>query len=179
MKLVEENGQDTEWLTRLNQTSWDNEQAWTAYRIGEAYRKFNDYPKALAFASRAVELAPEHPEFQVKQSSIKALMNDFAGAEEGYRRVLAKNSQLNEAWSDLGYVLLAQNEILEAEEVIEKAIKLDPNYRQARVNLASVYLAQERWVKARKLLEELLQEDPQDAHVKGALDYLKAQNLGA
>jgi Flp pilus assembly protein TadD len=88
------------------------------------------------------------------------------------------NPQIAEAWSDLGYVLLAQNEIMDAEQAILKALKLNPDYRQARVNLASVYLTQERWAEARALLEELLREQPEDTRVKGALDYLRLQNLG-
>jgi tetratricopeptide (TPR) repeat protein len=178
VKLVEENGKAEQWLAGLNKKSWDNQHAWTAYRIAEGYRKFKDYQTAIAFATRSVELAPNHPEFLVKQSSIYALLNDFEAAEKGNRKVLEMNPQIAEAWSNLGYVLLAQNELNEAEEAILEARKLDPDYRQARVNLASVYLSQERWADARKLLEALLRENPQDQRVKGALDYLNMQNLG-
>jgi pterin-4a-carbinolamine dehydratase len=73
VKLVEENGKAETWLVGLQKTSWDNQHAWTAYRIAEGYRKFKDYETAIQFASRAVELAPNHPEFLVKQSSIYAL----------------------------------------------------------------------------------------------------------
>jgi tetratricopeptide (TPR) repeat protein len=149
----------------------------SAYRIAEAYRKFKDYNWALAFANRAVALAPNHPEFRLKESSLYALLPDWPKAEAGYRKVLAENSQLEEAWSDLGYVLLAQNKIEEAEKSIDKALALDPDYTQAKINLASVYLAQERFKEARKLLREIQKENPDNARVASALEYLDAQGL--
>ena len=177
VKLIEQNGKAAAWLNMLNSKSLNNRDAWAAYRIAEGYRNFKDYNVALQFANRAVALAPNHPEFRLKESSLYALLPDWPKAEVGYRKVLAENSQLEEAWSDLGYVLLAQNKIEEAEKSIDKALALDPDYIQAKINLASVYLAQERFKEARKLLREIQKENPDNARVASALEYLDAQGL--
>ena len=177
VKLIEEHGKSEMWLSKINQKSWDNQDAWTAYRVAEAYRKFQDYPRALQFASLAVRLAPNHPEFLLKQSSLYALQGNFSEAEKGYKNVLRQNSLSSEAWSNLGYAQLAQNRTIEAENSLIKALRLDPDYMLAKVNLASVYLATERFAEARLLLENVLASDPTNKRVGAALDYLNSENL--
>ncbi len=175
--FVEKNGGPNFFLSNIKTASFSNEHAWAAYRIAEAYRKFDDFNLALRFASKAVELAPNHPEFRLKQSSIFALQNNYAAAEVGYKKVLAQNSLLGEAWSNLGYVQLAQNNMEEAEKSLIKALTLDPDYTMAKVNLASVYLATKRYARARSLLENVLAKEPENKRVRAALDYLNAENL--
>jgi tetratricopeptide (TPR) repeat protein len=177
VRLISENGKEATWLAAFTTKSYNNRDAWAAYRIAEANRKFKDYNRALQFATRAVTLAPNHLEFRLKQSSLYALLPDWPEAEKGYRAVLAANPTIAEAWSDLGYVLLAQNFLAEAEKSINKAVALDPDYQQAKINLASVYLAQERYKEARKLLTEISAKDPTNARVKSALQYLDEQGL--
>ncbi len=177
LKFLEENGKKSDWLTKLKRTSLSNTDAWVAYRIAESYRQFNDYETALLYAKVAVDLAPYHLEFKIKQSSIFAINKDFKNAEKGYLFVIKQNKLLPEAWSDLGYVQLAQNNFFDAENACKTALKLDPDYTKAKVNLASVYLAQENFVLARKWLEEILRTEPNNLRVKGTLDYLNENNL--
>lgn len=162
-------------LAELNHKTWDNADAWTAYRIAEAFRKFNDYDMALQFANRAVELAPNHPEFILKRSSIYALMQNWALAAEGYQAVLKANPKLPEAWSDLGYVLLAQGFTSQAEAHIRHALALNPDYLQAKINLLSVFIAHENWDAAARLAEEILAQDPENKRVKSAMAFVKSQ----
>lgn len=177
VQVISENGKASVWLAAFNTKSLNNRDAWAAYRVAEAYRKFKDYSMALQFANRAVALAPNHPEFKLKESSLYALLPDWPKAEKGYREVVAANPQIAEAWSDLGYVLLAQRNTDEAEKCVDKALELDPDYLQAKINLASVYLAQERWKDARKVLLEIKKVNPENARVVSALAYLDAQGL--
>lgn len=46
--------------------SIDNENAWTAYRIGEAYFTLGDALNAEKFYKKAVDLAPFYPAFRSK-----------------------------------------------------------------------------------------------------------------
>lgn len=175
--MVDENGKHDKWLASLNEQSLANADAWTSYRIAEAYRKFGDYPKALAFAQQAVQLAPHHPPFVLKLGSIYALLQDFETAKDYYAQSLAMNSQQSEGWSDLGYVQLALGDVDEAEKSLKKALALDPDYLMAKVNLASVYMAAQQFDQARYWLEEVLKFDPENKRVNAALDYLNEQNL--
>ena len=175
--MIDQNGKHQLWLNSLNTTSLANKDAWTNYRIAEAYRKFGDFSKALLFAAQAVELAPHHPPFMLKLGSVYALQQDYEKAKTFYERSLAMNSQQSEGWSDLGYVQLALGDSESAEKSLIKALQLDPDYLMAKVNLASVYMAAQRFDQARFWLQEVLQIDPTNKRVNAALDYLNEQNL--
>lgn len=177
VKTIEAEQGITATLATLTHKSWDNQDAWSAYRIAEAFRKFNDLDNARQFAERAVELAPNHPEFRVKLSSIYALQENWQMAENGYRQVVAANGLIAEAWSDLGFVRLAQGDVKQAQSYIQKALDLDPDYLQAKINLASVYLAKERWKDARAVMNDILKTDPHNKRINAALRYLDEQGL--
>ncbi len=53
-------------LILLKTMSYDNSDAWCAYRIGEAYLNLSSPDNALVFLERAVELAPFILEFKLK-----------------------------------------------------------------------------------------------------------------
>ena len=50
----------------LVKKSWDNANAWTLYRIGEAYSNLGDISNAFTFYKKADELSPYNPEFKNK-----------------------------------------------------------------------------------------------------------------
>ena len=175
--MIDKNGKADAWLNKIKHKSYNNQHAWTAYRIAEAYRRFGDYHTALRFASKATTLAPKHPEFLLKKGSIYALLEDFESAEKAYGQVLAMNPLIAECWSDLGYVQLAKGNLITSEQSLIKALQLNPDYTMAKINLASVYLAGEQFKKARKLLQEVLFTDPDNKRVKATLNYLNEENL--
>jgi Flp pilus assembly protein TadD len=90
---------------------------------------------------------------------------------------VAANGLIAEAWSDLGFVRLAQGDVKQAQSYIQKALDLDPDYLQAKINLASVYLAKERWKDARAVMNDILKTDPHNKRINAALRYLDEQGL--
>jgi Flp pilus assembly protein TadD len=178
VKAVEENGKTEAWMAALAAKSWDNKNAWTAYRISEAYRKFSDYSKALVFMNHAIALAPYIPQFYVKQGNLLVLNEQFALAEKAYRKAISENKNEAEAFSGLSYALLAQERIAEAEKAAKQCLRLNPDYEQGQVNLASIYLAQSRWREARALLMRIVKNNPNNKRAQAALDFLQKEGLG-
>jgi len=174
--LVEKNGGKQTWYNRLSKPSTNNVDAWTAYRIAEAYRSFKDYGNAQNFIERAIFLAPAHPDFLLKKASILSLQEDYYAAAETYRLVLAMQPNIAEAWSDLGFVLLVMNDLEEAEIALKKAISLHPDYIQARMNMASYYLATRNIKQAEHMLKSVLAIAPNHPKALEGLQYIRNLN---
>lgn len=176
IQLVEVNGGREAWLNRLKNRSMANADAWTAYRIAEAYKHFKDYAQALRFIEKAANLAPHHPDFLLKKASILALGEEYYTAAETYKIVLAMQPNLAEAWSDLGYAYLAMNDLEEAHDAIRRALKLNPDYTQAQMNLATYYITTEKFYEAEKTLLAVLKREPNHPRAQAGLQYLRTLN---
>ena len=64
--------------------------AWTAYRIGEAYLQSNDFFKALKHFKRAVQLKPYDLDFQEKLGSTHLALQNLVPARETFEFVYKK-----------------------------------------------------------------------------------------
>jgi tetratricopeptide (TPR) repeat protein len=64
LELTQKVGKDNLLNSILTKQTWDNQNAWTAYRIGEAYYKIKDIPSAYLFYKKADYLASYNPEFK-------------------------------------------------------------------------------------------------------------------
>ncbi|MDX5447177.1 MAG: tetratricopeptide repeat protein, partial [Bacteroidota bacterium] len=171
VKWVENQGIDNT-LRSLDQKDLSNEDAWTAYRIAEAYRSFSDNENAKKFLSRAVELAPFNLDFIQKYGTVLSSSGDLDGAIRAFESVLKEYPLVPEAHNNLGYLQLSKGNLEKAGYHLQRAIQLDPDYSQAKINLASLAIAVQNWKEAEGLLREILKEDPKNSKVRAALDYV-------
>lgn len=145
---------------------------WTAYRTGEAFYKLSDYPRALAFYQRAVELMPYNLDFQEKLGAAYIQLKQLPQAMETLEWVLRENPRRPVALSNLGYAYALQGQFRKAEELYSQAIALDPDYEQALLNKAAVRLVQKDTEEARKLIERVLKINPENRQALAIIQQL-------
>ncbi len=136
--------------------------AWSAYRIGEAYFEKGDAEKALFFFNAAANGLPLHLDFLEKKGVALIALNKLKEAKEVFEKVLAENPKRPVALCNLGFVHVLSGNLAEGEKLYDKAISLDPDYEQAMVNKAAVLLFQKKKKEAKKVLERVLRINPEN-----------------
>jgi hypothetical protein len=147
-------------LDSLHRTSYTNEDAWTAYRIGESYVSLGDNSSAVTFFGRATELAPFVPDFRNKLAGAFFDVGKIAEARKEYYFLIRENPDFTSAYVSLGFLILSheKNPVL-AGEMYRRALALDPDNLQALLNMAGLKLYNGEVIAARFYLREVLKRD--------------------
>ncbi len=152
----------------IGNRSYSNEDAWTAYRIGEAFTKQELHQPALLFYGLAVKLAPYYFEFSNK-FGYSALMNrNIPLASQVFKRIVSETPSFAPAWSNLSYVSLINSDFKSSLYHAEKALSLDYNYVQARLNKAGALNAMGKINEALVEIEIVLILDPKNEQALNA-----------
>jgi tetratricopeptide (TPR) repeat protein len=154
---------------RLVRQEPDNEHAWTAYRIGEAFQFEGRREAALPFFYRAIELAPYQLEFFNKLGVNLLALGRLEEAREKLSYAVKENPLFAEAHANLGFLFLQTRDYESAEYHLLKALQLRPDYPQALGNLGVLYLQINKKQQARKVLEKLVRLDPTNFEAQRAL----------
>lgn len=134
--------------------------AWTWYRMAQAFRQTGRVDEAVVYMERAVDLGEDHLRFtdQLGATYVEA------GRYEDAVRVLSVNIQRQgrfvESWINRGFARLLLGQFEAAEEDFRTALSLDPDQEQALANLASLYANTDRPEEARPLVRRLLDLSP-------------------
>ena len=163
---------DTDGLQRLAQglapeTSLD---AWTAYRIGEAYYQDRDYEVAKRYFQIATEGLPLHLEFQEKLATTQMQTGELKPAEERFRWILSENPKRPVTLCNLGFLKVRQRRFAEGEAFYDQALALDPDYVQALLNKAAVRFQRNDAATGKALLRRILTIDPDHPEAKPILE---------
>lgn len=135
--------------------SWDNEDAYTLYKIAEAYYYANNYYLASFYYKKAVELSPYIIEFQNKLAAACLKLGDIDQALYWYKNCLKENPKFVQALSNLGYIYLQNNEHNTANNYLNRALTLDPDYELAIGNKIRLLIEQNKLEKALQWAEHL------------------------
>jgi tetratricopeptide (TPR) repeat protein len=145
--------------------------AWTAYRIAEAWKQSRRLPEAIQWLQRAHELAPGHLRFKNKLASALisnqqprealVLLNELVGA---YSKDAA-------VYNNRGFAKVLLNAFPEAEQDFRQALALDPDSETALANLASLCLNTSRPDEAKEYTRILLRKSPENP------DYLRLRDI--
>jgi hypothetical protein len=148
----------------LDKMSYDNSDAWTAYRIAQAHQNQElVISQTLFYYQKAVELAPYVLDFRLKLADMYSNINSFALAEKEYRTLLAQFSKHESAWCNLGYVLLKQGQNQSAMECYDKALQLNPQHIQSLLNKASLLILDGDFNKGKLYLKRILDIEPNNS----------------
>lgn len=139
---------------------FSNYDAWTAYRIGQAYQNSGNALMAEYFYRKAVKLAPYVLDFQMKYGSILATGGEIGAAMDVFRFIISEDPRFASAYVNLGYLLVKQNKLEQGEELYLKALKIQPDHVQALLNLAALNLIIGEKQLANSYLERVLEIDP-------------------
>jgi tetratricopeptide (TPR) repeat protein len=160
LKTVGERGEAIVLRDHLTKKSYDNEHAWTAYRIGEAYLQKGQQEIAEKFVSQAIVLAPYILSFQNKLGAIHVRASRWEAAKMQYEKILLENDYHTEAHANLGYVNLRLGHWSLAEQNLTKALQQRPDYELALLNLGLLYLQQDKLEASRRVTKRLLRINP-------------------
>jgi tetratricopeptide (TPR) repeat protein len=122
----------------LVRSSFDNGDAWTAYRIGEAFYRLGDPATAESFYKKSVDLAPYHPDFRSKYALSLASQNKNFEARAQYQQVVDEYPRYVPALTNLGYLWLMEKDDKKAESYYNQALASDPDDEKALMNMAGL-----------------------------------------
>lgn len=166
----------------LKEKSYSNDDAWTAYRIGEGFRQspdpdnvLKDFLTAKKYFGIAVNLAPLVMDFRNKLGVALLLTGDAAAAFEVFAGITAEDPNFMSAWSNLGYLNLSKRgDVATAKRYYEKARKLNPDDAALLMNIVGMHIYERDFASARKLLAEILKKYPGHSQAETVLQSLAA-----
>lgn len=152
------------WITDslLTHTSFDNEDAWTAYRIGEAFFNSADAATAEVFYKKSVDLAQFIPDFRAKYALALASGQKITEAKTQYEEVIKQYPMYVSALTSLGYLWLSGGNDAMAEKMYTDALKYDPDDQTALMNTAGLYIFRKDYQEALKYVNVVLVKNPSD-----------------
>jgi len=143
--------------------------AWTAYRIGEAYFQLQHPDSALPWYRRATEIWNYSLDFQNKYGICLLAVRDVKQALSVFSFVTGQNPNHVSANTNLGYIYMQQGDSLRAGEYMSRANALDPDYEQNLLNMAVWYHGNQEPEKARRTLVHLLKKHPENERARAML----------
>jgi hypothetical protein len=158
--------------TRLNKKSYDNQHAWTCYRIGESYNHLQKPNEAVLFFEQANKLAPFVPDFKNKLATAYATAGNSNLAHRYFNETLQENPKYIPAINNLGYLYLTEGDAAKAEQLYRQALKLDPDNEDALMNLAGLYNFKGSLAEAKNTLKIILKKHPDNIQARRVLTSL-------
>lgn len=147
--------------------------AWTLYRIGEAYYRTQQLKEALPNFEKAVKLKKYNLDFQEKLAVLYARMGQSSKAKEIFSFVLSEDPARPLSLSNLGLIAASSNDFERALYYYNKALSFDPDYETALMNKAAVLMYQKKNADAKKVLERLIKKHPGNLQAKEAVKVLQ------
>lgn len=146
--------------------------AWTAYRIGEAYFQKAKFEEALRYFDRAASLKKEELDFLNKKGKALVMLQRIHEAKYVFEQIIYLQPRYESAYSNLSYVHLLMNNANYALQLADKALSLNPLYEEAMMNKVASLVALKRKEEAVKLLNNILMQNPANAKARLALQQL-------
>ena len=162
--------------TKLIKKSYSNDDAWTCYRIGEAFYNLGNIQRAITYYKKSNDLAPYVLDFKNKYGAALAANNLLPDADKVLTEILKENPKHVSALTNLGFVKLREGNVKEAELLYFKALSLDPDYEALLLNIAGLYAYKKDFKQAETYLNRLLKHKPNNAQAKQALQQIKQLN---
>lgn len=175
IKLVKNNGKELILNDWLKGVPFDNTDAWTAYRIGQAYENKKQIQESLIYYSKAIDLAPYQLDFQNKYGTLLVSLDRIEEAKRVFARIINEYPRNDMAWVNLGYCELALENIQQAYQSYSQALRLNPDNLQALLNLASYHAATDMPHLSVTYLKRALQIQPNHKQAKQLLDQLSKE----
>jgi len=148
--------------TELLDKDFSNYDAWTAYRIGQAFELDGSIETAYRFYGRAVLLAKYNLEFQNKFGSTSLILGHQSEAKKTFEFILSENPLFISTHVNMGFLYLNSGDFRNAEKYYKIALDLDPDHIQALLNLAGLRFLQDKDEEGMVLIERVLELDEEN-----------------
>ena len=151
---------------------YSNKDAWTCYRIGEAFMKKQNLELAHDFYQQAIKLAPYNLEFRNKYGVVLFEQNKVQFAIDEFQFILAEDHNFTSAYANLGYIYssLGKKEI--SLQYYDYALRLDPYHEKTLINKAEILLLDNNKKDAFICIEKLLRINPENQQAQNLLKIL-------
>jgi tetratricopeptide (TPR) repeat protein len=137
------------------------DQAWTFYRIGEAYVHLNNLSAAISNYKAAVQLMPFQLEFRMKLADAFDASSDVPAALKEYQFIIKENPKHTRALLNYAFLLLTkENKSMAADSIYTRILDLDPDYVQALINKAGTEVIKGNNAAGNRLLTRALALEP-------------------
>ncbi len=146
--------------------------AWTAYRIAQAFYYEGDNINAIRFIEKAVKLKPLNLDFIDKEAVILMALKRNKEAREKLEFILSENPKRPETLCNRGFLHVLQGNMPMGELLYDQAIALDPDHEQALINKAAVRMVYGKKDEALRLIQRVLRINPQNLQAQQALGRL-------
>lgn len=146
--------------------------AWTCYRVGQAFQNTGVSQSAEAWYKRAVTLAPANLDFINKLGSIQIELDNIAVGIQTLASSIKRNPKQASALTNIGFGYLKQGNTQLAMKYYDDALALNPDFEQALLNKAGLYNYLGNSQQAKIILKQLLKRNPQNVQVKQLLEQL-------
>jgi len=157
-------------LTKIEYSNYD---AWTSYRIGQAYENTGNLLIAGYFYEKAVSLAKYILDFQNKYGTFLVKSGKLNEAYEVFEFIISEDPSYVSAYVNYGYSLMKTGHLADAKRKYLKALSLNPDHVQALINLAGLNFADGDFKEGLRLLNSALELDPDNSQallMKSRLD---------
>lgn len=148
-------------------------EAWTFYRVGEAFYAQNNFVDALFYFENAVQQSPYQLDFLNKQASALFQLGNLKKAKAVYESIINLQPYHKEALNNLGYLYVLENNLAQADDYISQSLRLDPDYEKAVLNKAGLLLQNKNRVSAKKLILAYLKNHPESEKSKKILEIIE------
>lgn len=149
----------------LTEIEYSNYDAWTSYRIGQAYENAGNLLMAGYFYEKAVSLAKYILNFQNKYGAFLVKSGKMAKAKDVFNFIINEDPRYTSAYVNLGYSNMKTGNPEKAKINYQKALSLDPDHIQALTNLAGLNFAEGNINDGNALIERVLKLDPDNKQV--------------
>ncbi len=146
--------------------------AWTTYRIGEAYFSTGQFAQALPWLEKTVRLEKYDLEFQEKLAACYLQLKKVKKAKEILNFIIKENPKRKIALTNLGYANALEGNLPKAKQLYNAALALDPDHVPALMNKSALLLLDNKNTEAKKLLNRVLVLQPDNLEVMKLLKQL-------
>jgi tetratricopeptide (TPR) repeat protein len=156
----------------LNKQSYDNQHAWTLYRIAESFCNINNLNTAEQFFDACIKLAPYQLDMRIKYATTLANNKKLPKAIEQLEFVLKENPKIVTVYTNLGYLYLMAGDTIKCEKYYLIGEKLDPNNVALLMNLGGYYANFKQYNKAKLYFKRVLKLENNNTLAKQMLNNL-------
>lgn len=153
-------------LSQLQKVDFENKDAWTAYRLAEAYQYKGDLLNAKKLYERAVELAPYIGDFRNKYASLLLKLNMPNQAEAEWKKVLQEQPYHRESLNNIAFHFLQNGRSEEAGEYLRICLARNPDYLLAWQNQVTWAMQAQDAVALKLALENVIRLQPDNTQAK-------------
>jgi Flp pilus assembly protein TadD len=109
------------------------------HRFGNIYKAQGNFRRAEVWYRKAVRVNPSDASHHIFLGALLAVSGRLREAEAVHRRATrCEKGAIDEAFSNLGFVLRAQERYVEAIKCFRKTLKIDPKDKDAKKALADI-----------------------------------------